>query len=192
MRKPAFFVLAAALAAAVALVPAHTIAQAAAPEQVMPAVGQSAPLFTLPSQDGTPISLKSFHGKWVVLYFYPRDMTTGCTIEAHKFQDALPQFAIKHAVILGVSVDSTASHQQFCTKDSLTFRLLSDADHSVVTAYGSLASHNGVFMANRNTFLINPKGKIVKTWTKVNPTNSASDVLAVLPDKGNEIKEGSM
>ena len=196
MKKPAFFVLAAAVAAAIAFVPAHTIAQAAAPaatpDQVMPAVGQPAPLFTLPSQDGTPVSLKSFHGKWVVLYFYPRDMTPGCTIEAHKFQDALPQFAAKHAVILGVSVDSTASHQQFCTKDSLTFHLLSDTDHSVVSAYGSLASHNGVFMANRNTFLINPKGKVVKTWTKVNPTNSASDVLAVLPDKGNEIKENSM
>ncbi len=195
MRKPAFFVLA-AVAAAIALVPLKVAAQAAppaaTPDQMMPSVGQSAPLFTLPSQDGTPVSLKSFHGKWVVLYFYPRDMTTGCTIEAHKFQDALPQFAAKHAVILGVSVDSTASHQQFCTKDSLTFRLLSDTDHSVVSAYGSLANHNGTYMANRNTFLINPKGKVVKTWTKVNPTNSASDVLAVLPDRGNAIKESSM
>lgn len=199
MRKPAFFVLA-AVAAAVAFVPFQAAAQAApatapmaaTPSQVMPSVGQPAPQFTLPSQDGTPVSLKSFHGKWVVLYFYPRDMTTGCTIEAHKFEDALPQFAAKHAVILGVSVDSTASHQQFCTKDSLTFRLLSDTDHSVVSAYGSLANHNGVFMANRNTFLINPKGKVVMVWTKVNPTTSASDVLAVLPDKGNEVKSSSM
>jgi peroxiredoxin Q/BCP len=154
----------------------------------MPAEGQAAPTFTLPSQDGTPISLKSLHGKWVVLYFYPRDMTTGCTIEAHKFQDSLSQFQAKHAVILGVSVDSTASHQQFCTKDSLTFRLLSDTDHAVVSAYGSLGGRNGVVMANRNTFLINPKGKIVKVWTKVNPADSASEVLAVLPDKGSSIK----
>jgi len=186
VRKPLLFVLAAALLAAVVSVPVNA-ADDATP--AMPAVGQAAPTFTLPSQDGTPISLKSFHGKWVVLYFYPRDMTTGCTIEAHKFQDSLSQFEAKHAVILGVSVDSTASHQQFCTKDSLTFRLLSDTDHTVVSAYGSLGGHNGVSMANRNTFLINPKGKIAKVWTKVNPATSASDVLAVLPDKGNSIKE---
>jgi len=195
VRKPILFVFAVALAAAVALIPNRTAAQAApaaaTPAQAMPAEGQAAPAFTLPSQDGTPISLKSFHGKWVVLYFYPRDMTTGCTIEAHKFQDSLPQFEARHAVILGVSVDSTASHQQFCTKDSLTFRLLSDTDHTVVSAYGSLGGRNGVFMANRNTFLINPKGKVVKVWTKVNPATSASDVLAVLPDKGNSIKPAS-
>ena len=110
----------------------------------MPTVGQAAPTFTLPSQDGTAVSLKSFHGKWVVLYFYPKDMTTGCTIEAHKFQDSLPQFEAKHAVILGVSVDTPDSHKQFCTKDSLTFRLLADTDHTVVSAYGSLGSHIGV------------------------------------------------
>ena len=185
MRKSTLFVFAAALLAAVASLPAIA-ADDAAP--AMPTVGQNAPTFTLPSQDGTPISLKSLHGKWVVLYFYPRDMTTGCTIEAHKFQDSLAQFEAKHAVVLGVSVDSKEMHQQFCTKDSLTFRLLSDTDHTVVSAYGSLASHNGVNMANRNTFLINPKGKIVKVWTKVNPAESASEVLAVLPDKGNSIK----
>jgi len=187
VRKPVSFILAAAVLAAVASLPAIA-ADNAAP--AMPAVGQNAPTFTLPSQDGTPISLKSFHGKWVVLYFYPRDMTTGCTIEAHKFQDSLSQFQAKHAVILGVSVDSKEMHQQFCTKDSLTFRLLSDTDHSVVSAYGSLITHDGVNMASRNTFLINPKGKIVKVWTKVNPTESASEVLAVLPDKGDAIKSG--
>jgi peroxiredoxin Q/BCP len=185
VRKPILFALAAAVLAAVASLPAIAADDAAAP---MPAEGQAAPTFTLPSQDGTPISLKSLHGKWVVLYFYPRDMTTGCTVEAHKFQDSLPQFEAKHAVVLGVSVDSKEMHQQFCTKDSLTFRLLSDTDHKVVSAYGSLGGRNGVFMANRNTFLINPKGKIVKVWTKVNPTESASEVLAVLPDKGNSIK----
>lgn len=185
MRKPILVLLAATLIASLAPFSAMA-ADDATP--ALPAVGQTAPAFTLPSQDGTPISLKSFHGKWVVVYFYPRDMTTGCTIEAHKFQDSLPQFEAKHAVVLGVSVDSTAMHQQFCTKDSLTFRLLSDTDHSVVSAYGSLGGHNGMFMANRNTFLINPKGKIVKVWTKVNPATSASDVLAVLPDRGNSIK----
>lgn len=175
MKKPILFAL---CAAALAVFP---VLSARAADDNMPAEGQKAPTFTLPSQTGAPISLKSFHGKWVVLYFYPRDMTTGCTIEAHKFQDALGQFQAKNAVILGVSVDSVESHQQFCTKDSLTFHLLSDTAHSVVSEYGSLADHNGVFMANRNTFLINPKGKIVKVWTKVNPTTSASDVLAALP-----------
>lgn len=185
MRKPILFVLAAALFAAVATVPVNAADETA---PAMPAEGQPAPTFTLPSQDGTQISLKSFKGKWVVLYFYPRDMTTGCTIEAHKFQDSLPQFEAKHAVILGVSVDSKEMHQQFCAKDSLTFRLLSDTDHKVVSAYGSLADHNGTFMANRNTFLINPKGKIAKVWVKVNPPESASEVLTVLPDKGTSLK----
>ena len=185
MRKPFLFALAAALFAAVSLLPASA-ADDATP--ALPAVGQTAPTFTLPSQDGTPISLKSFHDKWVVLYFYPRDMTSGCTIEAHKFQDSLSQFEAKHAVILGVSVDSTASHQQFCTKDSLTFRLLSDTDHKVVSEYGSLGGFLGVSIANRNTFLIDPNGKIAKVWTKVNPAESASEVLAVLPDKGSSIK----
>lgn len=182
MRKPILFVLAAALLAAVSCLPAH------AADDSMPAVGQPAPAFTLPSQDGSLVSLKSFHGKWVVVYFYPRDMTSGCTIEAHKFQESLPQFEAKHAVILGVSVDSTASHQQFCTKDSLTFRLLSDTEHKMVEAYGSLTSHMGFTMANRNTFLIDPNGKIAKVWVKVNPTESASEVLSVLPDNGNTIK----
>jgi peroxiredoxin Q/BCP len=191
MKKPVVFVLAAVLAAAVALAPRPISAQAAAPaDQAMPAAGQDAPDFNLPSQDGSMISLKSLHGKWIVLYFYPRDMTTGCTIEAHKFQDSLSQFEAKHAVILGVNVDTTASHVQFCTKDSLTFKLLSDTDHKVVSAYGSLGAYKGVSMANRNTFLINPKGKIAKVWVKVVPADSASEVLAVLPDKGSAIKPG--
>jgi len=186
MKKSGFVALAAFLLLAVSAFTARAADDVAGPP--MPMVGQEAPSFTLPSQDGSAVSLKSFHGKWVVLYFYPRDMTTGCTIEAHKFQDSLKDFGAKHAVILGVSVDSTSMHQQFCTKDSLTFRLLSDTDHNVVSAYGSLANHNGTYMANRNTFLINPKGKVVKVWTKVNPTESASEVLAVLPDKGSSIK----
>ena len=194
MRKSVFFVFAALLVAAVAFVPniaaAQTAAPAAAPAMPMPEVGQPAPAFNLPSQDGSLVSLKSLHGQWVVLYFYPRDMTQGCTIEAHKFQDSLADFKAKHAVILGVSVDSTASHVQFCTKDSLTFKLLSDTDHKVVEAYGSLGGRNGVSMANRNTFLIDPKGKIAKVWVGVKPPDSASEVLAVLPDKGKTIKPG--
>jgi peroxiredoxin Q/BCP len=144
----------------------------------MPAVGQTAPGFTLPSQTGAQIALSSFAGKWVVLYFYPKDMTTGCTIEAHNFQTALPQFEAKNAVILGVSVDSPDSHQQFCTKEGLTFRLLADTNKTVVSAYGSLGS-NG--MASRNTFLINPQGAIAQVWTSVSPQTTVSTVLAAIP-----------
>jgi len=157
------------------------LAARAADDSPMPAEGQKAPEFTLPSQDGSPISLDQYRGKWVVLYFYPKDMTSGCTIEAHKFQDALPQFEAKNAVILGVSVDSTDSHKQFCAKDGLTFHLLADTDHKVVSAYGSLGGFAGIVIANRNTFLIDPHGNIAKVWVKVNPTNAASDVLAAIP-----------
>src|SRR6476620_7757508 len=119
--------------------------------------GQPAPAVTLPSQDGTPISLKDFSGKWVVLYFYPKDMTQGCTIEAHNFQQDLPKYTQKHAAIVGISVDSTDSHKEFCTKESLTLKLLADTDKKVVDQYGSLSPRG---MASRNTFLIDPTGKV--------------------------------
>ena len=169
------------LALAAVLVAAISIVAARAADDTMPSEGQTAPSFTLPSQDGSPISLDQYRGKWVVLYFYPRDMTPGCTIEAHNFQNALGQFEAKNAVILGVSVDSTDSHKQFCAKDGLTFHLLSDTGHSVVSAYGSLGSFNGMVMASRNTFLIDPKGNIAKVWVKVDPATAASDVLAAIP-----------
>ena len=175
------YLLLSLVVAIVAVVSATPLFKARAADEPMPAVGQDAPTFTLPSQDGSPISLDQYRGKWVVLYFYPKDMTTGCTIEAHKFQDALPQFDAKNAVILGVSVDTVDSHKQFCTKDSLTFHLLADPDHKVVSAYGSLGAFGPVTIANRNTFLIDPQGKIAKVWVKVTPANAASDVLAALP-----------
>lgn len=176
MRKAFFAFVAAALIAVPAI-------SARADNDAMPAVGQKAPTFTLPSQNRTPISLKQYRGKWVVLYFYPRDMTSGCTIEAHNFQNAQSDFDAKNAVILGVSVDSTSSHQQFCAKDGLTFHLLSDTDHKVVSEYGSLGGYNGVAIANRNTFLIDPKGRIAKVWTKVDPHVAASEVLEAIPGK---------
>ncbi len=169
------------LTLAAALVAATSIVAARAADDSMPAPGQAAPTFTLPSQDGSPISLDQYRGKWVVLYFYPKDMTPGCTIEAHNFQNALGQFEAKNAVILGVSVDTADSHKQFCTKDGLTFHLLADPDHKVVNAYGSLGGFNGMVMANRNTFLIDPKGNIAKVWVKVDPATAASDVLAAIP-----------
>ena len=175
------YLLLSLVVAIVAVVSAIPLFKARAADEPMPAVGQAAPTFTLPSQDGSPISLDQYRGKWVVLYFYPKDMTTGCTIEAHKFQDALPQFEAKNAVILGVSVDTVDSHKQFCTKDSLTFHLLADPDHKVVSAYGSLGAFGPMTIANRNTFLIDPQGKIAKVWVKVTPATAASDVLAALP-----------
>jgi thioredoxin-dependent peroxiredoxin len=171
-----------AIAAAVVAAVLSLAARAADDNMTMPAVGQKAPAFTLPSQNGTPISLRNYRGKWVVLYFYPKDMTTGCTIEAHNFQNAQDQFSARNAVILGVSVDSAESHQQFCAKDGLTFHLLADTGHKVVGEYGSLADHNGMVMASRNTFLIDPHGKIAQVWTKVNPQTAASDVLAAIPN----------
>jgi peroxiredoxin Q/BCP len=177
MRKPLLFALAAVVLATVAFVTVH-----AADEQVLPAVGQVAPTFTLPSQDGSQIALDSFRGKWVVLYFYPKDMTKGCTIEAHNFQRDQAKFDADNAVILGVSVDTPDSHKEFCTKEGLTFRLLADPEHKVVDAYGSLGHFGPMTIANRNTFLIDPKGKIVKEWTKVDPQVHSEEVLAALAD----------
>ena len=151
-----------------------------ADDSPMPQAGQQAPGFTLPSQDGTQISLDSFKGKWVVLYFYPKDMTSGCTKEAHNFQADQDKYTKDNAVILGVSVDSVDSHKQFCTKENLTFRLLADPDKKVVKAYGSLGNFGPVEIAKRNTFLIDPTGKIVKVWTGVDPSKHSEEVLAEL------------
>jgi thioredoxin-dependent peroxiredoxin len=133
----------------------------------IPAVGTTAPDFTLKSQDGNPIALSQFRGKWVVLYFYPRDMTSGCTIEAHNFQRDQDKFSAANAVVLGVSVDDTSSHQKFCTKEGLTFKLLSDNDHKVSDEYGSLMNLGLVKFSKRHTFIIDPQGKIVKEYTDV-------------------------
>jgi peroxiredoxin Q/BCP len=146
----------------------------------MPAVGSAAPDFTLDSQEGKPISLSQYRGKWVVLYFYPKDMTSGCTIEAHNFQRDQAQYEAKNAVVLGVSVQDVKSHQEFCAKDGLTFKLLADPDKKVTAEYGSLKDYGIAKMAARNTFLIDPQGKIVKVYTGVDPNKHSEEVLAEL------------
>ena len=145
-----------------------------------PAVGVAAPDFTLNSQEGKPVNLHDFKGKWVVLYFYPKDFTKGCTIEAHNFQRDQEQYAKRNAVVLGVSVDSADSHKQFCAKEGLNFKLLSDTDASVSDKYGSVMEYNGMKLSARNTFIIDPHGKIAKVFVKVSPAGHSDEVLAAL------------
>jgi thioredoxin-dependent peroxiredoxin len=155
-----------------------------ASDDSVPQAGQPAPDFTLPSQDGSPVRLSNLRGKWVVLYFYPKDATAGCTIEAHNFQRDLAQYEQRHAVIVGFSVDSTNSHQEFCAKQGLTFKLLADTEKKVSAEYGSLRNLLVVKIAARNTFLIDPSGKIAKVWTGVDPSKHSAEVLAALAASG--------
>ena len=145
-----------------------------------PAAGDKAPAFSLPSQDGSSVSLAHNRGKWVVLYFYPKDFTSGCTIEAHNFQRDLGKYEKANAVILGVSLDSVDSHKDFCAKEGLNFKLLSDADHAVTKAYGSLTKYQDKDYAARNTFLVDPSGVVRKVYLKVNPATHSDDLLADL------------
>ena len=145
-----------------------------------PSDGSDAPDFTLPSQQGTSVSLKDYRGEWVVLYFYPKDQTSGCSREAHNFQVDHPQYAEHNAVVLGVSLDSVDSHKKFCAKEGLNFKLLADTDHRVTDAYGSLTNLGLVKFAARHTFLIDPNGKIAKTYTSVDPVKHSGEVLAEL------------
>ena len=145
-----------------------------------PQIGTTAPEFTLPSQDGVPVSLKDYRGKWVVLYFYPKDFTAGCTIEAHNFQRDQEQYAKKNAVVLGVSVDSAESHKQFCAKEGLNFKLLADTGHQASKLYGSLMNFGITQMAARHTFIIGPNGRIERAYMNVSPNSHSNEVLAAL------------
>jgi len=151
-----------------------------ASQMVIP--GQPAPDFNLLSQEGDSVSLKDYQGHWVVLYFYPRDFTSGCTIEAHNFQRDSAQYAKANAVILGVSTDSHASHKDFCTKEGLNFKLLADTTAGVSTLYNSVRNILGHKSSVRNTFVINPEGKVVRVFIGVKPTIHSEEVLAALKD----------
>ena len=183
MKKIALLSLAAALTLSAA------VPSAFAADPLTP--GTAAPAFTLPSQDNTPISLSEYKGKWVVLYFYPKDFTGGCTLEAHNFQRDLEKFKAANAVVLGVSLDTADSHKSFCTKESLSFKLLADPSHKVVDEYGvpvktfdNPNTHEKVTIAMRQTFLIDPSGKIVKFWDVKDIPNHSADVLAAIADGG--------
>ncbi len=143
-----------------------------------------APQFSLPDQDGVVHSLSDYKGKWVVLYFYPKDDTPGCTKEACTFRDLQETFNKKNAVIFGVSKDSVESHKKFSQKFKLPFPLLSDPSHEVISAYGAWGKKK--FLGRefegimRNTYLINPQGEIEKTYEKVDPVKHIEEILADL------------
>lgn len=152
----------------------------------IPSVGAAAPTFSLVNNEGKQVSLNDYKGKWVVLYFYPKDFTSGCTLEARNFQKDLAKYDAAHAVILGVSVDTAESHKEFCTKEGLNFKLLSDPEAKVSTDYGSVMEYNGAKLSARNTFIINPQGKIAKVFEKVKVGGHSDEVLAALA----ELKKG--
>lgn len=152
----------------------------------IPAVGAAAPTFSLVNNEGKQVSLNDYKGKWVVLYFYPKDFTSGCTLEARNFQKDLAKYDAANAVILGVSVDTAESHKEFCTKEGLNFKLLSDPEAKVSTDYGSVMEYNGAKLSARNTFIINPQGKIARVFEKVKVGGHSDEVLAALA----ELKKG--
>jgi thioredoxin-dependent peroxiredoxin len=147
-----------------------------------PAVGSAAPDFTLNSQENKPVSLHDFKSKWVVLYFYPKDFTSGCTVEAHNFQRDQAQYDARNAVVVGVSMQDPDSHQKFCTKEGLSFKLLADTDSHVSTAYDSVMNLGVAKLSARHTFLIDPNGIVQKVYTDVKPEKHSEEVLAALTE----------
>ncbi len=145
-----------------------------------PAVGDVAPDFTLVSNEGTEVTLSMYKGQWVVLYFYPKDFTSGCTIQARGFQRDMEQYIERNAVILGVSVDDVDSHASFCEEESLTFKLLADTEADVSDMYGSVRGLADAKISARNTFVINPAGFVAEVFLGVKPTPHSEEVLTTL------------
>lgn len=145
----------------------------------LPAIGEPAPEFTLPTNTGDgEISLSDYRGQWMVVYFYPKDFTSGCTIEARRFQQDLPKYSDRNTQILGVSADSVNSHAEFCDAEGLKFPLLADTDGAVSKAYGSWIPP----MSMRHTFIIDPDGILRETFLGVRPAIHSTEVLARLDE----------
>ncbi|MBX3702535.1 MAG: peroxiredoxin [Steroidobacteraceae bacterium] len=160
---------------------ATTILAATALASDAPAVGAAAPEFRLQDQAGKWHALKDYRGKWVVLYFYPKDDTPGCTTQACEFRDNIFAYRDLGAVILGISVDDVASHKAFAEKHSLPFTILADSDKKTATAYGTLTKYLGIAeLARRDTFIIDPRGNVAKHYMKVDPKGHSELVLADL------------
>jgi len=171
------------LAPVLALVLAAFVAAPAFPDdapQAGPAVGQAAPEFHLQDQKGDWHTLAGEQGKWLVLYFYPKDFTPGCTTEVCTFRDDIVALRKAGADVLGVSLDDVKSHAEFAEKYHVPFRLLSDADASMAKAYGVYAEHGPMKYARRETFLIDPQGKVAKRYADVDPKENSKQVLADL------------
>lgn len=144
-----------------------------------PPLNEPAPEFTLPTNTGDgEVSLSDYRGKWVVLYFYPKDFTPGCTLEAQRFQRDLPKYIKRNVQILGVSADDVNSHAEFCDSEGLKFPLLADTDGKVSKAYGSWMG----FVSMRHTFIIDPKGILRETFLGVRPAIHSTEVLARLDE----------
>lgn len=152
--------------------------------QGIPEAGQKAPAFSLASNTGKKVSLSGLKGKKVVLYFYPKDDTPGCTVEAKEFRDAIGDFTKQGAVVLGVSPDSVESHCKFIDKFDLNFELLADTEHAVAEKFGlwvEKSMYGKKYMGvQRATFLIDENGKIAHAWPKVKPEGHAAEVLEAL------------
>jgi peroxiredoxin Q/BCP len=144
--------------------------------------GQPAPQFQLPDQDGATHRLSDYRGRWVVLYFYPKDDTPGCTEEACRFRDDIVQLNELGAQVLGASLDNRESHAEFSKKFSLQFPLLADADGRVAASYGSLRNLGIMKLAHRHTFIIDPEGRIAKIYRKVSPKTHSAQVIADLKE----------
>lgn len=150
----------------------------------MPTVGELVPDFTLQDQDGKSHTLSQYRGKKVVLYFYPKDMTPGCTVQAEGMRDSMNDLEAKGIIVLGVSVDDVKSHKKFVEKHNLNFPLLSDIDKKVVQEYGvwkEKSMFGKKYMGiQRDTFLVDEEGKLIKHFEKVSPLKHAGQVLEVL------------
>lgn len=162
-----------ALLLAVSMLIFRQVSQAAE----IPQAGQSAPRFSLPDQSGKLHNLADYRGNWVVLYFYPKDDTPGCTKEACSFRDDLFQLEKLGAKVIGVSVDDSESHAQFARKYHLPFPLLADKDGKVADSYGALRNLGIIKIAKRYTFLVNPQGTIAKTYLKVDTSRHSQEIM---------------